>query len=142
DSTAMRRAAIPSGPQNRSISRSANSTRSVRTSPLSISAMGANLLATASVSRSALLVQRRYSEALPTPAVRATASMLNPDQPDRPKTRRAAAMMRRSTSGSRGRPPRSLDEDMFMGSRLAHLAGVDLLNSYRSLSGLYTASVQ
>src|SRR6478735_2322850 len=43
-------------------------------------------------------------EALPTPARRATASMLKPAQPASPNSATAASATRRSTSGSRGRP--------------------------------------
>src|SRR5580693_7762501 len=43
-------------------------------------------------------------DALPTPARRATASMLKPAQPASPNSATAASATRRSTSGSRGRP--------------------------------------
>jgi len=59
---------------------------------------------TASVSSASLLFQRRYSEAFPTPARRATASMANPAQPASANRSSAARAMRRSTPGSRGRP--------------------------------------
>ena len=49
-------------------------------------------------------VQRRWTEALPTPARRAIDSMLKDFQPFSPKRETAASAMRRSTSLSRGRP--------------------------------------
>src|SRR5437870_3000752 len=59
----------------------ASSTRSPRSVPVSTSATRASRHVTASVSSASLLFQRRYSEAFPTPARRATASIANPAQP-------------------------------------------------------------
>ena len=72
--------------------------------PVSTSATRASRHVTASVSSASLLFQRRYSEAFPTPARRATASIANPAQPASANRSSAACAMRRSTPGSRGRP--------------------------------------
>src|SRR3954468_16853788 len=53
-------------------------------------------------------------DALPTPARRATASTLNPDQPASPKTLIAASATRSSTPGSRGRPGTEAAEALLM----------------------------
>src|SRR4051794_26345014 len=53
-------------------------------------------------------------DAFPTPARRATASTLKPDQPTSPNSRTAASATRSSTPGSRGRPGTAAAEGLLM----------------------------
>src|SRR3984885_659566 len=105
-SRCSRRNAHPSGPALLSIRRQVYSVRSSRKLPESVIVIAVVCAPNAASSRSSLLAQRRYSGALPTPARRAPASKLKPDQPASAYTASAAATTRGSRLGSRRRPGR------------------------------------